>query len=233
LIVSLEYAMPQVKSGGEWPRWLPAFGLVVLLHATAWWGLIHFKSEIVPPTPLPVVQVTLLAPPAPPEPRVVPPPPPKVERQPKLVMAKAISAPTPVPVMPPVAEHAAQQAPVAVAVAAPSPPSPPAPPAPVKPALEPAIVLPRYNAAYLSNPPPAYPLAARRRGVEGTVLVRAEISAGGECQRAELKKTSGHELLDNAALEAVKKWRFVPAKRGSQAVVAWVEVPITFKLENN
>jgi protein TonB len=92
---------------------------------------------------------------------------------------------------------------------------------------------PRHHAAYLSNPPPAYPLAARRRGIEGTVLVRAEISAGGECQRAELKKTSGHEMLDNAALEAVKKWRFVPAKRGSQAVVAWVEVPITFKLENN
>jgi protein TonB len=125
----------------------------------------------------------------------------------------------------PVAENVVQQAPVAVA--------PPSPPVPLQPAAEPALEPPRYNAAYLSNPPPAYPLAARRRGIEGTVLVRAEISAGGECQRAELKKTSGHEMLDNAALEAVKKWRFVPAKRGSQAVVAWVEVPITFKLENN
>ena len=220
--------MMQVESDREWPRWLPSFGLVVLLHVTAWWGFTHFKSEIEPPKPLPVVQVSLLAPPAPPEPRVVPlqPPPPKVERQPKPVVEKAISAPTPVPVMQPVAEHAVQQAPVAVA-----PPSPPAP-APIQPAAEPVIEPPRYNAAYLSNPPPAYPLAARRRGVEGTVLVRAEISVGGECQRAELKKTSGHEMLDHAALEAVKKWRFVPAKRGSQAVVAWVEVPITFKLEN-
>lgn len=221
--------MMHVESDREWPRWLPSFGLVVLLHVTAWWGFTHFKSEIVPPSPLPVVQVSLLAPPAPPEPRVVPlqPPQPKVERQPKPVMEKAISAPTPVPVLQPVAEHAVQQAPVAVA-----PPSPPTP-APAQPAAEPVIEPPRYNAAYLSNPPPAYPLAARRRGVEGTVLVRAEISAGGECQRAELKKTSGHEMLDQAALEAVKKWRFVPAKRGSQAVVAWVEVPITFKLENN
>lgn len=221
--------MMQVESDREWPRWLPSFGLVVLLHATAWWGFTHFKSEIVPPKPLPVVQVSLLAPPAPPEPRVVPlqPPPPKVERQPKPVVEKAISAPTPVPVMQPVAEQAAQQAPVAVA-----PPAPPSP-APLQPAAEPVIEPPRYHAAYLSNPPPAYPLAARRRGVEGTVLVRAEISAGGECQRAELKKTSGHEMLDQAALEAVKKWRFVPAKRGNQAVVAWVEVPITFKLENN
>lgn len=220
--------MMQVESDREWPRWLPSFGLVVLLHVTAWWGFTHFKSEIVPPKSLQVVQVSLLASPASPEPRVVPlPPPPKVERQPKPVIEKAISAPTPVPVRQPVAEHAVQQAPAPMAVA------PPSPPASVQSASEPAIEAPRYNAAYLSNPPPAYPLAARRRGVEGTVLVRAEISAGGECQRAELKKTSGHEMLDQAALEAVKKWRFVPAKRGSQAVVAWVEVPITFKLENN
>lgn len=219
----------QVESDREWPRWLPSFGLVVVLHLIVWWGFTHFKSEMVPPKPLPVVQVSLLAPPTPPEPRVVPlqPPPPKLERQLKPVVEKAISAPTPVPVMQPVAEQAAQQAPVAVA-----PPAPPSP-APLQPAAEPVIEPPRYNAAYLSNPPPAYPLAARRRGVEGTVLVRAEISAGGECQRAELKKTSGHEMLDQAALEAVKKWHFLPAKRGSQAVVAWVEVPITFKLENN
>lgn len=219
--------MMQVESDRVWPRWLPSFGLVVLLHATVWWGFTHFKDEIVPPKPLPVVQVSLVAPLMPLEPRVAPPPPPKVERQPKPVVEKAISAPTPVPVMQPVAEHAVQQAPVAVVPPAPSPP------APAQPASEPVIEPPRYNAAYLSNPPPVYPLAARRRGVEGTVLVRAEISAGGECQRAELKKTSGHEMLDNAALEAVKKWRFVPAKRGSQAVIAWVEVPITFKLENN
>jgi protein TonB len=134
---------------------------------------------------------------------------------------------TPRPVEQPVAEHALQQAPVAAA-----PPATPAP-APVQPAAEAVLEPPRYNAAYLSNPPPAYPLAARRRGIEGTVLIRSKVSAAGECLRAELKKTSGSDLLDQAALEAVKKWRFVPARRGSQAVVAWVEVPITFKLENN
>lgn len=217
--------MPQVESGGEWPRWLPSFGLVVVLHVIVWWGYTHFKDEILPPRPLPVVQVTLVTPPVPVQPRVNPPPPPKIERQPKPVVQKAVSAPTPVPVMQPVAEHAVQQAPVAVA--------PPSPPAPVQPAPEPPLELPRYNAAYLSNPPPSYPLSARRRGIEGTVLVRAEVAAGGECLRAELKKSSGAEVLDQAALEAVRKWRFVPARRGSQAVAAWVEVPITFKLENN
>lgn len=214
--------MPQITSDREWPRWLPSFGLVVALHLVVWWGYTHFKDDILPPRPLSVVQVALLTPPVPVQPPVVLPP--KEERQPRpLPVARAVSVP--VPIVPPVAEYAIQQAPVQVA--------PPSPPVPVQPVAEPSLELPRYNAAYLSNPPPSYPLSARRRGIEGTVLVRAEVAAGGECLRAELKKSSGAEVLDQAALEAVKKWRFVPAKRGNQAVVAWVEVPITFKLENN
>lgn len=210
--------MPQVESGVSWPRWLPSLGLVVALHVIVWWGYTHFKDEILPPRPLPVVQVSLMTPSIPLEPRVVPPKPlpQKIERRPQSVQ--------------PVVEHAVQQAPVTPTPVA-APPAPPvAAPAPV---VEPVLEAPRYNAAYLSNPPPTYPLSARRRGVEGTVLVRAEVAANGECLRAELKKSSGAEMLDLAALEAVRKWRFVPAKRGSQAVVAWVEVPITFKLENN
>ncbi|MFH1496059.1 MAG: energy transducer TonB, partial [Pseudomonadota bacterium] len=97
---------------------------------------------------------------------------------------------------------------------------------------EPVVEAPRFNAAYLNNPPPAYPLSARRRGIEGRVLVRAEVLADGSCNRVELKKTSGFDPLDQAALEAVKKWRFVPARRGRQSIAAWVEVPIIFKLEN-
>ena len=220
--------MLQVVVDRDSLRWLPALGLVVVLHLTVWWGYTHFKSEVMPPKPLPVVQVSLLASPIPPEPRVSPlQSPPKVEPHP---VRKAKPVLTPVPEVQPVVAHAVQQAvqqaPVVVQ------PAPPAP-APVQPVAELPLELPRYNAAYLSNPPPAYPLAARRRGIEGTVLVRAEVAAGGECLRAELKKSSGAEVLDQAALEAVKKWRFVPAKRGNQAVIAWVEVPITFKLENN
>ena len=116
---------------------------------------------------------------------------------------------------------------------APAPaPAPPAPEAPVRNIPEPVLEAPRFNAAYLNNPPPVYPLSARRRGIEGRVLVRAEVQADGSCSRVELKTTSGSDLLDQAALEAVKKWRFVPARKGNQAVTAWVEVPISFKLEN-
>ncbi len=220
--------MPQAGIDREWLRWLPAFGLVVLLHVMAWWGYTYFRSEIVPPRPLPVVQVTLLAQPTP---RAAPlqPPAPEAERLQKHV-TKALPAPVPARIAEAVAELAPQQAPLQAAPIA--PPVQPAPAAP-RPVPEPVLELPRYNAAYLSNPPPAYPFAARRRGIEGTVLVRAEISAGGACLRAELKKSSGNGMLDQAAVDAVKEWRFVPARRGSQAVVAWVEVPITFKLENN
>jgi protein TonB len=127
-------------------------------------------------------------------------------------------------------------APAAMPAAEPSPallveaPPAPEPAAAPEPAPPPAVEVPRYNAAYLNNPPPAYPAAARRRAQEGRVLVRAEVLADGRCSRVELKQGSGHELLDQAALEAVRKWRFVPARQGEQAVTAWVDVPIAFKL---
>lgn len=218
--------MLPIKFDGERPGWLPSFGLVLVLHLIIGWGFIHFKDEIVPPKPLPVIQVALLTPPVPLEPRVTPPPP-KVEKQPRSKVEKRVVAPAPKPVEQPVVEPVLQQAAVAVMQAA-----PPAPEPVVQPVAEPVLEPARFNAAYLNNPPPAYPLAARRRGIEGGVLVRAEVQADGSCSRVELKKTSGSELLDQAALEAVRKWRFVPAKKGSQAVTAWVEVPITFKLEN-
>ncbi len=214
-------------------KWLPAMGLVMLAHAGVWYGLSQLKQDIVPPRPLKVIEVSLLAPPPPPQPKVTPkqPEPPKPEPKPK-VQPKAKPEPRQLLQPQPVAERIMEQAPEpAPVVVAPAPPAPvvAAPPR-VEP--EPVVEAPRFNAAYLNNPPPAYPLSARRRGIEGRVLVRAEVLADGSCNRVELKKTSGSELLDQAALEAVRKWHFVPAKKGAQAITAWVEVPITFKLEN-
>ena len=96
----------------------------------------------------------------------------------------------------------------------------------------PQVQAPRFNAAYLNNPPPAYPLAARRRNIEGKVWVRAQVQADGSCSQVELKIPSASRLLDQATLDAVKKWRFVPATLRGETVVAWVEIPITFKLNN-
>lgn len=95
-----------------------------------------------------------------------------------------------------------------------------------------ALTAPRFNAAYLHNPTPVYPAAARRAGYEGAVVIRAHIQPDGSADRVEIKKSSGYAMLDQAALEAVRKWRFIPARRGNEAVAEWVEIPWTFKLED-
>ncbi len=100
------------------------------------------------------------------------------------------------------------------------------------PRVEPALTPPVFNAAYLRNPPPRYPLAARRSGDEGTVMLRVLVTTEGTAARVELDRSSGSASLDGAALEAVRNWRFVPARRGTQNVEDWVRVPVVFRLES-
>jgi protein TonB len=89
---------------------------------------------------------------------------------------------------------------------------------------------PRYDAAYLDNPPPEYPAAARRRRIEGTVLIDVAVGSDGRPTAVQLASSSGEELLDRAALAAVRAWRFVPAQRGSDSVAGQVRVPMRFRL---
>jgi protein TonB len=117
------------------------------------------------------------------------------------------------------------------------PPQPPAPsrsvPIDVAPSPAPvAITAARFDADYLHNPKPAYPHASRRLGEQGKVLLRVFVSAAGLAEKVEIKLSSGFVRLDQAAEEAVGRWRFVPARRGEQAIAAWVQVPITFQLES-
>ena len=74
--------------------------------------------------------------------------------------------------------------------------------------------------------------ASRRLGEQGKVLLRVFVSAQGLAERIEVKLSSGFVRLDQAAHEAVSRWRFVPARRGEQAIAAWVQVPITFQLDS-
>jgi periplasmic protein TonB len=94
------------------------------------------------------------------------------------------------------------------------------------------VIPPNFNAAYLNNPPPTYPAAARRSGQQGKVVLRVRIDIGGRPEKIELRASSGFDWLDQAALEAVKRWRFVPAMQGGEPVAAWVLVPIVFTLES-
>lgn len=94
-----------------------------------------------------------------------------------------------------------------------------------------ALTPPSFSAAYLRNPPPRYPLAARRAGEQGTVTLKVLVTREGLPARVDLEKSSGSAHLDHAALEAVKTWRFVPARQGAEPVESWVLVPIVFRLE--
>lgn len=89
---------------------------------------------------------------------------------------------------------------------------------------------PRFGGAGLSNPPPRYPYLARRRGQEGRVLLRVRVSSAGNAAAVSIRRSSGYRLLDDAAVEAVREWRFVPASRGGSPVAGAVDVPVSFKL---
>ena len=84
---------------------------------------------------------------------------------------------------------------------------------------------------YAQNPKPSYPEEARKKGLEGEVLLRVEVLADGRAGRLELKKSSGHEILDRSAMTTVKEWKFTPANSGNGSVSSWVNIPIRFRLK--
>lgn len=95
---------------------------------------------------------------------------------------------------------------------------------------EESYIPPRSNLAYLNNPKPVYPLDARQRHQEGLVVIKVFVSAEGMAQTVRIERSSGHDILDESALTAVREWRFVPAKRGERPEAGWATVPINFSL---
>ncbi|WP_187426695.1 energy transducer TonB [Geothermobacter ehrlichii] len=84
--------------------------------------------------------------------------------------------------------------------------------------------------ALLANPRPVYPSLARRRGWEGTVLVRIRVETSGRVGEASLVHSSGHRILDRSALKQVRGWRFRPAMKDGKPVAGEVILPIRFEL---
>ena len=207
---------------------------VVLLHAVvlgALWQLEPVRAALRSTTLM--VDLIEIRPPPPPEtppkplpskprvkpaPRRAPPPLPVLTTPPEAPTVQA--APTqPVP-LPPIEAPPPPPAPVVAA----APAAPPAPPAPVTP--------PSFNADYLNNPAPAYPPVSRRMGEEGKVILRVHVNERGLPEEVQLRTSSGFSRLDAAALETVRQWKFVPARRGTSPVSAWVLVPISFSLRS-
>jgi len=176
------------------------------------------KPEIEPPPPPPPP----IEPPKPPPPKVqkVAPPPPAL----RTPVASENIAPDDI-VVQENTEAVVSKEPV-VAAEEPTPPAPP--PAPV---VEEPVTEASANAGYLKNPPPEYPSRATQMGWSGTVILRVRVSADGTAQNVTVKKSSGHKVLDDSAITAVKKWTFVPSKRGSTPIDGWATVPIIFNSE--
>jgi periplasmic protein TonB len=95
---------------------------------------------------------------------------------------------------------------------------------------EAALEPPKFGVAYLNNPPPQYPRASNRNGEQGTVLLRVLVSETGMAETVTIKKSSGYQRLDDAALKVVQTWRFIPARKGEQTLSAYVDVPVSFTL---
>lgn len=193
--------------------------------------------------PQPKVEPPVLREPAPPAPSVAtakPKPKPKPRPHPEKKI-ETPQAPIAAPPIAPEAPIAVEPAPVAEAPASGALPSTPeggdqgaigtGPPGAGTGAGAP-VVAPRFDAAYLNNPRPEYPRIARRLGEQGQVLLSVFVDAAGRPEKVEIRSSSGHPRLDQAALEAVRKWRFVPARRGDRPIGAWVLVPISFVLES-
>lgn len=220
-----------------------AVGVAILLHMGV--AALALLGPEPPSTTLPesfplAMEVALVAFPAP-SPPADPPPEPVPEPHPPVAIAEEPVLPAPPPPPPkrpqprkverpvvrpaPVATPASAEIQVAAFSPTPALSAPPGPP------REAPLVPPDVKAAYLANPKPNYPLAARRRGMEGLVVLSVLVGADGNPLQVEIARGSGHDILDSAARESVRTWRFKPAHRGGLGVEARVEVPIRFALQ--
>jgi periplasmic protein TonB len=86
------------------------------------------------------------------------------------------------------------------------------------------------QARYRDTPRPEYPDSARREGSEGSVLLRVLVDEQGRSKKIEINSSSGTPALDHAAMQALRRWRFHPARYRDQAVESWLRVPIEFRL---
>jgi protein TonB len=85
--------------------------------------------------------------------------------------------------------------------------------------------------AFDTATPPAYPIQALRADIQGTVLLKVLVDAGGRPMQVVVARSSGSRLLDDAArAHVLAAWRFHPAIRDGHAVAAWALVPVQFNL---
>ncbi|MGE0371381.1 MAG: energy transducer TonB [Gammaproteobacteria bacterium] len=230
--ISLLTALPVDARMGEKGRGVltadrlgPLAGVIAVHLALVFWANSVMTHEALMSTAsAPVVTGVLLALPAP-EPAVEPPRPLPIKRP-----VPKEPAPLPpeeplieAPVTPP--EGLASEEVITQAAPAPAPadegePEPEAP----------QVIPPRIDASQLDNPAPAYPARSRQLREQGRVLLDVYILPDGSVGEIRLRESSGFQRLDRSALETVKLWRYIPARRGGQPIPYWYVQPINFLL---
>lgn len=163
------------------------------------------KAEPAPPAPLPIAAT---APPVAPAP---------VDSTPALAPSDAVTLAPPMTTIVP-------------SVPATGPAAPPITAATRQPAAAPEGLTQyaRPQGGYQVRP--AYPAAPRRLGIQGTTMLRVQVLADGRIGDVLVEESAGHPELDAAATDAVRRWRFDPARRGMEAVAMWVRLPVEFRL---
>ncbi len=211
---------------GSTKIFLALLGVSLLVHA---WFIHTRIARIEPPRiDLPQANTTeiLLVEELPPPPMPEPAPEPTPVSTPE---------PTPPPLEPEEVVTAEESPEIAQPTPEPTPtprPTPKPTPKP-EPRLEkpkPATVANVPKPVVIRNTPPSYPEIARRNGWEGRVLVRVEVSAEGRPVSTAIARSSGYGVLDQAALRAVKSWRFQPRTVAGLPAPGSVEVPVNFSL---
>lgn len=193
-----------------------SLAVVLLLHGLVFWLLLH-TNLITLPAQLSVITIGLIHPAEEikPSPEVTPPRPKPAKPRPASRSPLQIAAP----------ETTSVPSPVAVQTS-----STPAPPVAAS-LVSGQATPPRFEADYLDNPKPPYPPLSRRMGEQGRVVLRVHVGADGSASEILLHIASGFSRLDQSALVTVRRWKFVPAQHGAEAVAAWVLVPVAFTLK--
>lgn len=216
------YFAPLDGCGASRSRRVLAIVAVVAVHLLALLAIAYAAIRPELPPPVRALAVRLLETPPPAPPKVEPPKPLPPKASPKRVVA-------PPPVL--AAAPSAPAAPATFAVA-PQPEPVAVPPVPAPVAAPAPIVSARFDADYLQNPRPVYPAMSRRMNEEGKVVLRVRVSRDGLPLSVEVRQSSGFTRLDEAAKNAVERWRFVPARQGDEPVESSVLVPLNFTLSN-
>lgn len=157
------------------------------------------------------------------------PPPPE---QPKQKQAEAVkleiqpyNPPPPIPLVS-AATVPVDPAPPPMIMAPPAPPAPPAAPAP------PAVVQGGdIGTQMISAKPPRYPIEARRKRQQGTVVLAITLGLDGRVANIAIARSSGFASLDDAARDAVRRWRWAPTIRDGAPVMVRGVVEIPFVLQ--